>query len=183
MTFNTYDVWWLDDGVLTGCSSWNLSRFPTDGPVRLPLNHPNDTMFLSGSKLCEPSSVTSPPPVKLHSTCRSSPAIAVGGWLTSRPRRLECSVSCFESKRSPVSEQAPPDCQPPTEIFTGLQGKWSPPVKHVVFEPTKPFVSPPCSVPRPEWSVEPGANVPSLLALSTNAGPVLSPTPVMSVMM
>src|SRR5262249_17442855 len=68
MTLNTYDVWLLDDGVLTGCSSCIFIRFPTDGPVRLPLNHPNDTMLLSGSKLREPSSWATPPPVKLHST-------------------------------------------------------------------------------------------------------------------
>src|SRR5262245_14732914 len=83
--------------------------------------------------------------------------MAVGGWLTSRPWRFGCNVSCFESKRSPVSEHAPQDCQPPTEIFTGAQ----PGVVHAEFAPKKPFVLLPlASVPRPEWTVEPGAKTP-----------------------
>ena len=101
-----------------------MSRFPTGRPVRLPLNHPNDTMFLSDRKLREPS--------RVERATAGETALDIGLIVTGdRRRRLvdepalevfECSVSCFESKRSPVSEHAPPDCQPPTEIFTGAQG-------------------------------------------------------------
>src|SRR5262245_49044047 len=79
MTLNTYD------GVLcTARSCSAVGRVPTSGPTRLPRNQPMDAMLLSGA-CAVPSSVKMPRPIALHSTVRSGPASALGGWLTSVP--------------------------------------------------------------------------------------------------
>src|SRR5262245_55271301 len=145
--------------------------------MRLSRNQPMDATLLSGS-CADPSSVKMPRPVALHSTVKSGPASAVGGWLTSLPL-MSTNISRPPSsvlptwKSVPFMVQSPPGRQPPGWVgSTPIEIATGPSLALATAT-----VSPPTKFPRIAWFVRPLANIP-VAAAFTNALIALSPTPV-----
>ena len=67
----------------TPSDCWDTSVWPTSGPVRLPARQLASVAFWSGS-VALPLRVNDAPPVDVHSTVWSAPAVAVGGWFSER---------------------------------------------------------------------------------------------------